>query len=73
MVPEKKCDRDFLINFPYRDIILMHYIFECIVNIPFGDFEDVGWIGTGVVAAGTADGANGVVLFSPQVALGGSP
>ena len=24
----------------------MHCIFECIVNIPFGDFEDAGWIGT---------------------------
>ena len=47
----------------------MHCIFECIVNIPFGDFEDVGGIGAGVVVAG----ANGVVLFSPQVALGGSP
>ena len=33
------------------------------------DFEDVGGIGAGVVVAG----ANGVVLFSPQVALGGSP
>ena len=51
----------------------MNCIFECIVNIPFGDFEDVDVIGTGVVAAGTAAGTNGVVLFSPQVALGGSP
>ena len=47
----------------------MNCIFDCILNIPFGDLEDVGGIGAGVVVAG----ANGVVLFSPQVALGGSP
>ena len=69
MVPEKECDRDFSINFPCRNIILMNCIFDCILNIPFGDLEDVGGIGAGVVVAG----ANGVVLFSPQVTLGGSP
>ena len=71
MVPEKEFDRDFSINFPCRDIASLTFvsIFDYISNIPFGDSEDVGRIGTGVVVAGT----NGVVLFSPQVALGGSP
>ena len=69
MVPEKEFDRDFSINFPCRDMMTFVSIFDYISNIPFGDSEDVGRIGTGVVVAGT----NGVVLFSPQVALGGSP
>ena len=68
MVPEKEFDRDFSINFSCRDMTFVS-IFDYISNIPFGDSEDVGRIGTGVVVAGT----NGVVLFSPQVALGGSP